>query len=232
MVDTLINRRWSLKLPPHRASVPRWDWWEKERLAYARAIIRPGDVVWDVGAEEGDMSALWALWGARVVMLEPSPKAWPFIRRTFEANGFTPTRCFAGFASDVTDLHPARLDVDAVLDGVWPRCASDEGVPEFGFRSLAEARDSTPQIRLDDLDAPAPNLVSMDVEGGEYTVLLGASRILEEVRPIWLVSVHPEFLRDSFGHTADDVLCHFELRDYEIQLLAVDHEHHYLAKPK
>lgn len=231
MRETLINGRWSLKLPEHRA-VSRWDWWEKERLAYAWAIMRHGDVVWDVGAEEGDMSALWASWGAQVVMLEPSPKAWPFARRTFEANGLKPAGCFAGFASDVTDLHPDRQDVDAELDGVWPRCAFDEGVPEFGFRHLYEARTSTPQIRLDDLEAPVPDVVTMDVEGGEYTVLLGAARILDEVRPIWLVSVHPEFLRDSYGHTSDDVLAHFGLHGYETQLLAVDHEYHYLAKPR
>jgi len=233
MVDTVINRRWPLKLPAHRAREARWDWWERERLAYARAMVRPGDVVWDIGAEEGDMSALWASWGARVVLLEPSPKAWPFIRRTFEANELDPPdACFAGFASDVTDLHPAHLDVDGTLVDGWPRCAYDDGAPEFGFRHLYESRPATPQVRLDDLDAPMPDIVTMDVEGGEYTVLLGAERILAEARPSWLVSVHPEFLRESYGHTVDNVLTCFADHDYETHLLAVDHEYHYVAKPR
>ncbi|HLU95326.1 MAG TPA: FkbM family methyltransferase [Thermobifida alba] len=232
MIDTWINNRWRLKLPPHQAEMPRWEWWERDRLAYARAMVRPGDVVWDVGAEEGHMSALFASWGARMVLLEPSPKAWPFVRATFEANGLaTPEVCFAGFASDVTDLHPEQLDVDGEIVDGWPRCAYDEGIPEFGFRHLYEARPTTPQIRLDDLDAPAPDIVTIDVEGSEYTVLLGAERILTEVRPSWLVSVHPLYLGD-YGHSVENVLTCFADHDYETHRIAIDHEHHYVAKPR
>src|SRR5882724_6033705 len=84
---TLINGKWQLLLPKHRADRPEWKTgWEVERLDALRASIEPGKLVFDVGAEEGDMSALYALWGAQVVLFEPNERVWPNIRAIWEAN--------------------------------------------------------------------------------------------------------------------------------------------------
>jgi hypothetical protein len=40
------------------------------------------------------------------------------------------------------------------------------------------------------VDFPPPRLVKLDVEGFEMDVLLGASRVLQESRPVWIVEVH------------------------------------------
>lgn len=60
-----VNGNWDLWLPEHRANRAEWTspaGWEKERLASMAANIGPGDVVYDVGTEEGDLSALFAMW--------------------------------------------------------------------------------------------------------------------------------------------------------------------------
>ncbi len=63
MIPTTINGSWELLLPQHRAERPEWQTgWERERLASMHANLRPGDVVVDVGTEEGDISALLAQW--------------------------------------------------------------------------------------------------------------------------------------------------------------------------
>jgi hypothetical protein len=86
MQSTIINGRWQLMLPEHRAARPEWPVWEKERLAAMHDTIKPGDLVFDCGAEEGDFPALWASWGADVVMIEPNPRVWPNIRAIFHEN--------------------------------------------------------------------------------------------------------------------------------------------------
>jgi len=64
MVPTTINGRWNLLLPEHRAARPEWTGWEVERVQSMHANLRPGMVLYDIGTEEGDLSALYASWVA------------------------------------------------------------------------------------------------------------------------------------------------------------------------
>ncbi|MEM4217778.1 MAG: FkbM family methyltransferase, partial [Candidatus Methanomethylicaceae archaeon] len=52
-------------------------------------------------------------------------------------------------------------------------------------------------VRLDDLleRFPPPRLVKMDIEGGEDDALAGASRLLSEVRPVWVVELLDRLVR-------------------------------------
>lgn len=224
-VATLINGRWTLKLPEPRAARAEWvTGWERERLDAMHATIRPDDQVWDIGAEEGDLSCLYALWGAHVTCFEPSPMAWPWIRITFEANGYKPWACFRGFASD-------RTTEDAVVEAFWPECSY---VPnpraDHGFLSIAGEPDN-PHMRLDDWPGSPPNVITMDVEGGELLVLRGAEQVLRKHRPTVFVSVHPEFMWQSYGQSAYDVLGYMMDLRYRPEFLARDHEDHWVFRP-
>lgn len=233
MIPTLINERWTLNLPEHRASRPNWANWERETLAYLWAMIRPGDVVWDIGAEEGDLSALYASWGARVCCVEPSPYAWPWIKQTFDANGQAMEAGSVSFCGPTAST-AIRPDFDATPDANrWPACASDPGyaVPDYGFRCMNGQTDTTPVVPLDELPFPHPDLVCMDIEGAEYQAILGATGLLKTWRPTFMISVHPEFMRETFGDTPDDLHTHFELAGYTSHYVAYDHEQHWIYKP-
>lgn len=239
MTLTKINRRWELELPPHRAERPGWDWWERERLAMARAIIRPGDYVYEIGAEEGDHAALFASWGAEMLVFEPSPQAWPWIRWTFMRNELpVPIVNFAGFCgltSSVPEDSVAKHAKDLLDAGrVWPHQALDaEMIPEHGFRHLNEQTDSTPVLALDDIGKWPADLLSIDVEGAELEVLLGARAFLLERRPRLLVSVHPQFMWDRYRRTRDDLLVYLQHHvNYECEQIGQDHEEHWLAVPR
>ncbi|HLH77334.1 MAG TPA: FkbM family methyltransferase [Candidatus Binataceae bacterium] len=54
-----------------------------------------------------------------------------------------------------------------------------------------------PQVALDQLELPAPNLIKMDVEGAESQVLQGASRLLASSRPIIFIALHSEGERQN-----------------------------------
>lgn len=233
MIETLVNGRWPLLLPKHRATRPEWPWWEATRLAAMAHHIGPGDVVWDVGAEEGDFPALWASWGAQVVLAEPNPLVWPNIKAIFEANQLPdPALCWPGFLGASIVEGPREYSGT----GPWPASADGPVIGDHGFCQLNE-RPDLPASTIDALvvdGAPAPTVLTLDVEGSELHVLWGAEDTLDHHRPIVFVSIHPEFMAEQYGQP-DGVQ---RIRDlmaghgYQEQFLSIDHEHHWMFLPR
>lgn len=237
MIETEINGRWKLLLPSHRAERAEWyTGWEKERLAAMAELIGPGDLVFDVGAEEGDFPALWALWGAGVYLIEPNPRVWPNIRAIFEANGLdhAVVGCWVGFAGDPSterfstswwQEHAARPDGD-----IWPSCAYGEVIGDHGFLVLPE-RPDCPSTTIDEMAASAkPTVITIDVEGAELTVLRGADEVLRTARPAVFVSVHIDlpWIDEKYpGDTGAAVADYMTERGYVGRHLATDHEEHW-----
>jgi hypothetical protein len=80
------------------------------------------------------------------------------------------------------------------LDGGSSSSHLTEGVSFLGPKANAEfALVTVPALRADTLIArgePAPEVVKIDVEGGEFLVLQGARKLLAEKKPILLLEVH------------------------------------------
>lgn len=226
MRRVLVNGRWPLVVCGHQA--PLWerpDGWEVERLAAMSEEIGPAATVLYVGAEQGDMPALLAMWGARVHLFEPGERVWANIRAVWEANGIHPAGCFAGFAYDVTR--------DAVPSPGWPPAADGPVVADHGFRNFVE-RPEVPAIRLDDycaMTGAVPTDVSMDVEGSEWPVLRGAERVLVEHRPRLWVSIHPTSMWTLLQEDATEMHRWVRQRGYVGRLLSWRHEMHMLYLP-
>lgn len=253
MIDTQINGRWRLLLPEHRAAWPEWKTgWERERLdsmhehladlvdrAVRRTYItgreqRP--VIIDVGVEEGDLTALYSSWGCDVVMVEPNPRVWPNVRAIWRANGLRPPEMWwVGFAGDAPDLeredHLRWLHEHAIpADDGWPSCAHGPVIGDHAFLHLAEHAHMTPTVRLDDL-VMGCDAVTMDVEGSELRVLRGAERLLRQCRPLVWVSVHTDqqWMDEKYPLDGRDAVVGFmSSLGYRAELLAVDHEEHWL----
>lgn len=230
MKDVTINKRWTLTLPDHRDLGPWWDTWERERLASMSDIIGPDDVLYYVGAEQGDMPALCATWGADTVLIEPSPQVWPNMRATYLANDCPePLATFRGFAG----AHDWFATGDAVSSG-WCAEAYGDVTDVEGFCNLWERPDLS-VITLNTLAtmvAP-PTAISIDVEGSELSVLQGAAAVvLTEHRPIIWVSIHPDFMVDLYGHHPNQVHSLLESHGYVGELLADVHEQHWVFRPR
>lgn len=273
MVPTVINERWTLSLPSHRSQRLEWPSWERERLAAMHDLIsRPPlnesgwrwfenedggrDLVFDIGAEEGDFPALWASWGADVVMVEPNPKVWPNIRAIFLANGLEShvRGWFVGFAGEFerdADWNPqpgahGRPDEPLIVARgripgeprqnppemtCWPLCSSGPVIGDHGFLVLPE-RPDVPVTTIDSLalDYGSPTVITIDVEGAELTVLRGASYTLQVAKPAVFVSVHLDlpWIDEKYpGDTGDKVRDFMESYGYEGRWLATDHEEHW-----
>lgn len=73
-------------------------------------------------------------------------------------------------------------------------------------------------------------LLKCDVEGAELLVLNGARRMLELVRPVLLLSVHPPAL-PAYGHSAKQVRNFLAGLGYSIDVISIDHEEHWWCAP-
>lgn len=238
LIRTRINGRWDLLLPEHRAVRPQWDiangGWETERLSdmHAAVTIALAELriphVLDVGAEEGDMPALYASWGARVTCVEPNPLVWPNIRAIFEGNGLDTPDWFVGFCGDESRL--GLEDVDE-LDG-WPVCANGPVIGDHGFCQLNERPDisATTIDSLRVLHGPF-DMITIDVEGSELSVMRGAAACLSLDRPVVWIAIHPTFMRDQYGVDPGHLHDLMGRAGYVGRLLADDHEQHWRFDP-
>jgi len=245
LVKAKLNQRWDLILPEHRADRPEWknlDGWEGPRLLSMSKNIGKGDVVYYVGAELGEMSALCAKWGADTVLFEPNYKSWPSIKQTYEANKLKePLFNFYGFASNKTQLIPPKPDEAlgqdlTVNNSGWPKCADGEIEPAHGFSELVNEADGLPQIKIDDvvhlMGTAPPTVITFDCEGSDWEVMKGAEEMIREHMPIIYASIHPEFMFAQFGDYAGDFRNWIKDFGYEEKYLDYMHELHMVYWPK
>ena len=231
MKRATYNDRWTLWLPD---VVADWDaiaGWEIQRFLSMERNLRDGWLLYDVGAEHGGQSAIYAGFvggGENTVLVEPTESFWPNIRRTWEANGLRkPRLMFPGLLDATPSDLPDGLDQ-------WPSCSVGDEAPVGGYRYLHETDHSdVPRATLDQLAdvAGPPDAITIDVEGAELLVLRGADRMLRTARPAVWVSIHPDMSERDYGTTRMDLLRHMEALAYEAHNLQVDHEEHWCFWP-
>jgi FkbM family methyltransferase len=228
MIKTILNGEFEMVLPKHRADRPDWYYpngWEKLRLKSMHDNIGSGDVVYYVGAEEGEFPALCQMWGAEVVLFEPNPKVWAHFPITWSANNLEiPMVCVPGFASDKIN------SLARIYYNEWPPEVNNELIAAHGFKELYLEGDTYGQITIDscvyDHNIKPPTAISLDVEGSEWRVLGGAERTIREHKPkIWL-SGHPEFMLQQWNEALHDLRKWIKGLGYTETLLDYQHEVH------
>lgn len=140
--------------------------------------IRPGSVVWDVGANAGFFTLLAAKLAGpsgSVYAFEPLPRNLDHLRRHLALN-------------DVRNVHVVPL---AVSDRAGTaRFAIGESPAMGGLATHGDFEVQT--TTLDEMSAtiPAPAFIKMDIEGGEHAALRGAASLLRDAAPVILLSTH------------------------------------------
>lgn len=229
MIETLINGRWPILLPEHRAARPEWSLanggWERERLDHIHSTIKPGDRVIYCGAEEADMCALLSMWGADVFMIEPNELVVPNAKAIWDANGLEiPAGLYVGFCgAEDSDNWRHGLHVDC-----WPDCAYGPVIGDHGFKELHDPG-NRPIVTIDTLVSTLdwiPQTISMDIEGAEWPALHGAEQTLREHHPRLYLSLHPEFVWRLYEVYAAEVRQWIKDLGYRETLLAYSHECH------
>lgn len=235
----------TLRVLEHRARAHDFATWEAEALRAICAVIKPGSVVLDVGAEEGEFSALYGLIAGpeNVHLFEPTPSVWPNIRAVWEANHTAPPGgAFAGFVGRTCDARHLRASLD-----VWPACSAGPLQHDSRF-SVTTERPDIPATSLDlwrvglrtRCAAKRIDVVACDVEGAEVLVIDGAQTVLNDDRPDVFVSVHPADFIERFPAPSrwggpcrrEHLFTLFAENGYDTRHVSTDHEEHWHFVPR
>jgi FkbM family methyltransferase len=156
--------------------------YEKPVQTALEKYLRPNMVFYDVGANAGFFSLLGAaLVGpkGRVVAFEPHPLTAKQLKRQMSINNMQHVDVVVAAVSNKVGM--ARLSDDTSAD----------------MLSLVNSQKAvhTIEVKTTTIDAeikshPLPDLIKIDVEGGEINVLRGARALIEAKRPVLLVEIH------------------------------------------
>lgn len=194
--------RWPLALIPRQAVVPilqgplrGWKWvagstnhgywlgsheYDKQRL-FAQ-VVRNGSVVYDIGANVGFYTLLAASLAGpegKVYAFEPAPLNIQYLKEHLRLNK----------VSNATVLEAAVCDSTG-------EATFDEGMSRSTGRISPAGRLAVRTVSLDELIARGeialPDVIKIDVEGGELAVLEGGRDTLESKRPLIFLATHGE----------------------------------------
>jgi FkbM family methyltransferase len=171
--------------------------------------LRPDAVVFDIGAHWGLYTLVAARRAKLVVAFEPSEPNRSMLAKNVNLAGFKNVRVRPDLVADRVgtmtfhDYHGPLSQLDSMMCGLLPH----------RFARPVEA----PVTTIDALDIE-PDVLKIDVEGAEASVLAGAARVLRDARPTILLEVHQERLR-AMGSSADDVRATLRHFDYRIDTL-------------
>lgn len=176
------------------------DYWlgtyEMDIQAAIQSLVRPGCVAYDVGANIGYISLLLARRvgpGGQVFAFEALPANVDRLKQNLETSGL---------AARVQVVHAAVIDETRDVQfyvgpsGGMGKAEGSAGRQEYAYQQVVLA----PGLSLDHFvyqqGNPAPQVVKMDIEGGEVLALPGMRRVLAEARPLMLLEMHgPEAAR-------------------------------------
>lgn len=197
----------------HIQEITRVDTIERELTFLERmtGAIRPGNVIYDVGANVGTISVLLAkhVPSARVEAFEPEPKNAARLRENVALNGLTNIRVHETALSNTTGQ--LKLHVS--------------GTTGTGSHSLIDSSDGgeTVSVKTQRGDEfvkesnTTPNVIKIDVEGAELDVLNGFQAVLAEpsLRDLF-IEVHPAKLA-LLGSNPDVLHELVQSFDFELQ---------------
>jgi FkbM family methyltransferase len=169
--------------------------YEPATQAVLESMLRPGDVVFDIGANLGYFTLVMAKQvgpGGRVVSFEPDPEMFSALTRNIGRN--------VDDSNGIVAL-PAAIGAEAGSVRFARGWRSTRGrVVSAGGDFEVEA------MKVDDAAdrMGVPRLIKIDVEGAEVDVLLGARAILKSEKPLVLVEVHSEELESRCARLLEE----------------------------
>ena len=204
--------------PPKNSHVGRdlyfYGIWEKEMTSIVKSKVQNGWNILDIGADVGYYSLLFASkcgeQGA-VAAFDPDPEPWPILNYNIKMFPL----------SNISAFHLALSDHDG------------HGMMKVGgrgqlFPDQEGKEDDTSTVEMTTLDKFWPklnwdhlDLVKIDTEGAEMSILLGMENIIKKYHPHLLIEVHPLKLKKIFNSSAEK-LFEYITEEFPYKLTPVD----------
>lgn len=223
---------YEVELPEPLASLDIFDYWEVERTHNMRDNLKKGDILFDIGSENGFQSAIYAKYmvgGENIVLFEPESSYWPGLRAIWQHNNLPdPKGCFAGFASNKTSKGKK------IRKG-WPKESEGQELRNgLTYRYIHENRTDTPEITIDEYvrrTGIVPDAITMDCEGCEDLILRSSEQTLKKYHPKLFVSIHDDLAEKNYGVKPGETDEYLRSLGYIGEFLGKDHESHFVYLP-
>ena len=142
---------------------------------FYRRVIQPDELVFDIGANVGVLSAAFASLGARVVALEPNADCVRHIQLSYADKQIEVIQAAAGAKNGLAVLNVSdERDVRSSVSDDWIKTM---GRQDESYRGIWSRQNMVPMLTLDTLieHFGMPQFIKIDVEGFEEKVLSGLS---------------------------------------------------------
>jgi FkbM family methyltransferase len=169
---------------------------EKFILGVMQKLVRPGDVVFDAGANIGlHVRFLVQCFGAKVIAFEPISENVALLTRNVQLgncgdNVQVIPVALADFDGEdvfqVDDLSSASGSLNVITGGEPCQARKQYGLAPLTKKVVVAQFDTL----MERYDLPAPNVIKVDVEGAEERLLRGAIGILQRYGPYLVIELH------------------------------------------
>ena len=162
------------------------------KLLYG-AFVQPGQLVFDIGANIGERTAMFRELGARVVAVDPQPVCVERLRARFASDGsVTIVPKAAGRNAGVAEMQTSQAHEISSMSAGWLASVKISG------RFRGHNWDRSEKVEVTTLDAliaehGRPSFCKVDVEGFESEVLAGLSTAI----PAISFECTPEYLTNT-----------------------------------
>jgi FkbM family methyltransferase len=150
--------------------------YELPKQALVERLVRPGMTVYDIGAQAGFYTLVFSrLVGSAgcVIAFEPCFSELRYLLEHVTLNALSNVRVVQAAVGEKPGL--------AGFSSNRGRCQN---------RLTADSALIVPVVSIDTVDLAPPDLIKMDIEGGESEALAGSRTLLARHRPIVLVALH------------------------------------------
>lgn len=198
--------RMKLRRSTYLGGLIYWNGYQsKNELILLERLLEPDMTFVDIGANMGEFTLFAAkrLPRGEVIAFEPQQAIFELLQENVKLNQFQQVTLYQAALSDHTGRAPIYTAVETEIHG-----ALNEGLAslyESAYRG--EVIGEVDLYRLDDILATCArvDIIKIDVEGAELSVLRGAVNILRQHRPLLLIEVNEDGLVAA-GHTSNDLL--------------------------
>ncbi len=185
----------------HRSLDLYGEWAELELNPICK-LLKPTDLVLDVGANIGTHTVAMAKWARQVIAFEPQPPTFQMLCANVVVN----------------DLHNVQTlqfalgekEQNAWMDVIeWTAPDNNHGGAKV-YTEASPERAPVHMLCIDQLRLPACDFIKMDIEGGEVAAVFGGRETISRYKPLMYLEMHEKAeaelldLVKSLGYRAYD----------------------------
>jgi FkbM family methyltransferase len=214
--DFIVDKkpvRFHIKNPVERFRLQKWGW-EKDLIVDLLAVLKPDDVLYDIGASVGALSIPSAqkVKLGKVISFEPDPENVASLRGNYELNdikNYQIMECAVGEEEGELELFTAGSN------GFSPSLRKVNGIS-----TSLKVPIKTIDGLLADKSIPPPTVVKIDIEGAEMMCFKGMAKLLSGPNKPRLIifEIHPDFL-PAFNTSVTEILRFVLDKNYQIERL-------------